>query len=165
MQDEAIHAFTPPPVASAAPAASAPSSRRRVWPWVLGAFLFLSLVAVMTSLTFLGLMDEARDGLNIVVDGESFRVTGPPGWEFGVGSILAGAVAVMVVLLVVPLVLLVALLCVLLAVGLAVLAGAVGLAAGLACVMAALALALSPLWGLGLLVWLLVRRPHRAAAV
>jgi hypothetical protein len=58
-----------------------------------------------------------------------------------------------------------ALLCVVLAVGLGVLAAAVGLAAGLAGVMAVLALALSPLWGLGLVLWLLLRRPRRAAAV
>jgi hypothetical protein len=168
MQDEAIHAFTPPPsaaAAAAAPLAPEPTARRRLWPWLLGAFLFLCLVAVMVSLTFLGLMDEARDGLNIVVDGESFRVTGPPGWEFGLGSILAGAVAVMVVLLVVPLVVLVGLLCMLLVVGLGLLAGAVGLAAGLACVLAVLALALSPLWGLALVMWLVLRRPKQAAAV
>ena len=148
---------------------SAPTTPRRRWAWALGAFLLLSLVAVMTSLTFLGLMDGARDGLDIVVNGETFRVTGPPGWDFDVGTILAGAVAVMValvvVLVVVPLILLAGLLCMVLAVGLGVLAGAVALAAGLACVLAALALALSPLWGLGLVVWLLVRRPRQPAAV
>ena len=168
MQDEAIHAFTPLPATPAAPADPAASqgrARRRLWPWLLGFFLFLCLVAVMTSLTFLGLMDEAREGLNIVVDGESFRVTGPPGWEFGLGSILAGAVAVMVVLLVVSLVLLAGLLCIVLAVGLGVLAGAVALAAALACVLAVLVLALSPLWGLGLVLWLILRRPRQAAAV
>jgi hypothetical protein len=146
----------------------ATTTRRRRWPWLLGVFLLLCLVALMASLTFLGLMDGARDGLNIVVDGQHFRVTGPPGWEFGLGSIAAGAVAVMVVLLVVPLVVPLALvgtlLCVLLAVGLAVLAAVVGLAAGLACVLVVVALALSPLWGLGLLLWLLLRRPRPAAA-
>jgi hypothetical protein len=141
------------------------TATRRRWPWLLVAFLLLCLVALMTSLTFLGLMDEARDGLNIVVDGEQFRVTGPPGWEFGAGTILAGAAAVMVVLVVVPLAVGVVLLCGLLAVGLVVLAGAVGIAACLACAVLALALALSPLWGLVLLVWLLVRRPRPPAAV
>jgi hypothetical protein len=144
---------------------SAPKPPRRQWPWLLGAFLLLSLVALMASLTLLGLMDEARDGLDIAVNGESWRVRGPPGWEFSIGAIVAGAVALMVVLVVVPLALTVALLCVVLAVGLAVLAGVVGLAAGLGSVLLVLALALSPLWGLGLILWLLLRRPSRAAAV
>jgi len=163
MQDDEIHAFTPPPAVRAAQ--PQPQANRRRWRWLLGVWVLLGLVALMASLTLLGLMDEARDGLNIVVNGEAFRVTGPPGWEFGVGTIVAGAVALMVVLVVVPLALMAALLCVVLAVGLGVLAAAVGLAAGLACVLAVLALALSPLWGLGLVLWLLLRRPRRAAAV
>ncbi len=162
MQDEDIHAFTPPP--AAAPGAT-PKPVRRRWPWVLGAFLLLCLVTLMTSLTLLGLLDGARDGMNIVVDGESLHLSSAHDWEFGVAAIVAGALAVVVVLVVVPLALTVALLCVVLAVGLAVLAGAVGLAAGLGSLLLVLALALSPLWGIGLVLWLLLRRPRRAAAV
>ncbi len=164
MQDDDIHAFTPPPPPAAAPAPAVMPTRRR-WPWVLGAFVLLSLVALMTSLTVLGLMDGARDGMNVVVDGESWHVSTPRDWEFGVRAILAGAVAVMVVLVVVPLALTVALLCVVLAVGVGLLAGAVGLAAGLGSVLLVLALALSPLWGLGLILWLVLRPSRRAAAV
>lgn len=141
------------------------TTTRRRWAWVLGAFLLLGAVALVSSLTLLGLMDEARDGLNIVVDGETFRVTGPAGWEFGLGNILAVAVAMMGVLVVVPLVVVIGLLCVVLTVGLGVLAAAVVLAAGLACVVLALAVGLAPLWGVVLIVWLLVRRPRQRAAV
>ena len=40
-----------------------PTTTRRRWSWVLWAFLLLCAVALMSSLTFLGLMDGARDGL------------------------------------------------------------------------------------------------------
>jgi hypothetical protein len=170
MQDQDIHAFTPPP--SAAPAAPAKRVRRR-WPWVLGGLLLLSLVLVMTALTLLGLLDGVRDGLNVVVDGESWHVFTPQGLGGGVGSGVGSAVGVsvallvmlVVVMLVVPLALTGVLLVVVVAVGLAVLAAALGLAVGLASVLLVLALGLSPLWGVVLLLWLLLRPSRKTAAV
>lgn len=163
MQDADIHAFTPAP----APARSVPAAaRRKRWPWVLLSFgLLLLAVVLATSITFVWLLGEARDGWNVVVDGESWRVLEAGDWRSGLGWVAACLAAVLVVVVLVPLVLITALGSVALVVALALLAVGVVLAVGLFAVVLVVMLALSPLWGLALLLWWLLRKPRAAAAV
>jgi thiosulfate reductase cytochrome b subunit len=165
MQDADIHAFTPPPVATAA------KPRRSRAAWVLGglALLMFALV-VATTLVLLGLVDSAREGITFIVDGHPWHLIGSRDWDIDEHVVLKCLVAALVVVIVVPLVVLTGLLCAALAVAVGLLAGALGLAVGLGCVLLALAVGLSPLWGLGLVLWLLLRpskksSPGGAAAV
>ena len=173
MNDADIYAFNPQPTRPAvAPAALPAAQRRRLWPWLLGALAMLLLVMTAgLGWALVSLLDEARESVQVFSNGEPWDASGSDlagvlGMAtalvtlLGVGgTLLAAFVAVlMVVLIVVPLVLV----CVLLAVGLG-LGGAVLAAAVVAAVV------LSPLWFLGLLLWLLLRRapqprPARMAA-
>jgi len=151
VNDEAIYAFSPVPGGgSTAPAPRPAPARRRWWPWVLGAFVLLTLLlAISGTVTLLSLLDPAREGVHLTVDGEDF------GFFDGVGGVLA--------LLGVAAGLMVALLCVLLVVPLTLLLVLLGVALAVAGVLLAallvVGLALSPLWLVVLLLWLLLRRP------
>ena len=144
MSDEAIYAFSPVP----RPPAPAP---RRLWPWVLGGLLLLSLLALVSGVTALmSMLDSARHGVHVNIDGEDLDV----GWSLGslgLLGLLGGALGLLAGLL--------ALLCVvpltLLLVALGLLLGFGGVLLGVGVVAA---LVLSPLWGLLLLAWLLLRR-------
>ena len=161
MSDADIHAVAPPPSRSSSPSAAPP--RRRLWPWVLGGLaLLLTVLALVGASALLGLIEASREGLQITINGQPWSTlhTDPELSAFGAVGVAA---AVVTVLLVLPVVLMLVLLAVALAVGLALVAvvGTVLLAAG--CVLLGVALVLSPLWGGALLLWLLLRKPRRAA--
>jgi hypothetical protein len=181
MKDEDIFAFTP---AASAPAPVPP--RRGWWQargglWLLLAVVLLAATAWATGHVVLAVLDDVghdmgreiwREGVRISVDGETVHLSGGD----TVASAAAVGLAVLMTLLVVALVVGLVVPLALLAAGVAVvvslvLAGlAVGVAAllGLGAVTLVLALALSPLWGVALLLWWLLRRrrapAHRAAA-
>jgi hypothetical protein len=162
MNDDDIHAFGPPPAV-----VGVVHRRRRLWPWLLGGLLVLALLAAGALAALLTLADSAHHGMHVIVNGQPWdgwdAWEGWDGmdWDVGPGhGLLAGLgvlVAVFVVLLVVPCTLLLGLSLALMgvAIGLAVTLGTVGLLA---------AVLLSPLWGLGLLLWLLFRRRGPPAA-
>ncbi len=168
MKDDDIRAFGPEP--TPAVAAGPAFKRRRLWPWLLGALLVLALLAAGALAALWTVADSAHHGLHVIVNGQPWD--GWEGWDLGDGwdrldgdlnpghGLLAGLgvlVAVLAVLLMVPFTVLLGLLLGLmgLAIGLAVTVGTVGLVA---------AVVLSPLWGLGLLLWLLFRRRGPAPA-
>ncbi len=156
MTDEDIYAFRPVPEA-AAPAA--PPRRRPLWPWLLGAFALLALlVTAACGVALWSIADAAQQGLHLSVNGDDWEPL-IVGADHGALALLGLGIATVVVVVVVPVALLLALLAGVLGVGLALLAvvGCVGLVA---------AVVLSPLWLLGLLLWLLLRRraPARMAA-
>ena len=144
---------------------SAYSRRHRLWPWLLGTLLVLALLAAGALAALWAVVDTAHPGMHVIVNGQAWD--GWDSWEAwdgmggdtgsrhglvsGVGVLMAVLAAGLVVLLVVPFTVLLGLLLGLmgLAIGLAVTVGTVGLVA---------ALQLSPLWGLGLLLWLIFRR-------
>lgn len=144
MNDDDIHAFTPP---AAAPA-PAPVRRRR-WPWVLVALGALAaLFFVLMALALAGALSEIGElrtgGVTVTVDGETLELPPLHGGHI-VTLIGAVAVALVVALVVVPLVLLAVF-------------GVAGLAVvgALIAVLAVVALAASPvLLGLALIWWLL----------
>jgi hypothetical protein len=146
MTDEDIYAFRPVPE----PGAALPAARRRLWPW------FALLVGVACVAALWSLADSAQHGLHISVNGDDWEplIVGGDHWALAMLGVGMAAVAVAVL---VPVALLLALLATVLGVGLALLVvlGSVGLVA---------ALALSPLWLLGLLLWLLLRRRPGSAA-
>jgi hypothetical protein len=148
-----IHAF------GASPMSATPPVRRRWWPWVLGAtvlalLLFLAVAASLVG----GVVEGLHDGVQVTVDGEPW----PLDFHGGAAGLLGVTLAVFITLLVVPLVLLVAGLALVL--GLVVAGGAVLaiLCAALCAVLLAVLLVTSPLWLLGLLLWL-VLKPGRGA--
>ena len=124
--------------------------------WMLGLGL-LGLMAVAALLLAAGVVDEARDGWGLHIDGAHWPLLHPGGFDANLGSVLGLAVALLLVLIVVPLVLLLTGLLLVGVLGLVVVSVAAGLAAALAAVLLALALATSPLWLLGLLLWLALR--------
>ena len=162
MRDEDIYAFNPVPHPPPPP----PRGRRRIWPWVMAGLLATLVLIALGGATAIAALiditrDGVRDGMHVVINGEDWA-DGHLSFDHGLlaglgvmaalGAALLAVVAVLVVVLVlVPLVLAVALCAVALGVGVALLA--VGLV---------VALATSPLWGLGLLLWLALR-PRRAA--
>jgi hypothetical protein len=162
MNDDDIHAFTPP----LRPQAPAKVPRRR-WPWVLLAVVaVLSLLALAGAVSLFDLLDAgARDGLNVTVNGEHWPLFHADG-DMSLAGMFGVAAALMVVLVIVPVALLLVLLAVVTTVGLAVLIALAAAALALACVLGVGVLALSPLWGVALLLWLLLRRPssRRTAA-
>lgn len=169
MKDDDIHAFgAPPALAPAAPApgpSTTPShSRRALWPWLLLIFGVAVLLLAMAGVSALyDLVEGARQGLQVSVDGLPVATLHNDG-DFGLMAALGLTAAVLLLLLVLPVVLMLVLLAVALAVGLALLSavGAVVLAAG--AVLLVVAAALSPLWGIALLLWLLLRRPASGPA-
>ena len=166
MNDDDIRAFGPSPALSAVV-----PKRRRLWPWLLGALLgallVLALLAAGALVVLWAVADAAHPGMHVIVNGLSWDGWSArdgwsawDGWDgmdgdisprHGVAALLALLVAGLVVLLVVPFTLLLVLMLTLmgLAIGLAVTLGTVGLVA---------AVMLSPLWGLGLLLWLILRK-------
>ena len=163
MKDDDLHAFGAPP--SRPPVPPTQSARRRVWPWLLlGAGVLLMLLALAGASAVMALVDSAREGVQITVNGQPWW--GPPTErELSIVAVLGVAAALLLLLVVLPVLLILVLLAVALAVGLAMVAvvGAIVLAAG--AVLLAVALLLSPLWGAMLLLWWLLRRPRPAAAV
>jgi hypothetical protein len=146
MTDADIHAFGPPPQASAV---ASPRRQRRWWPWVLLALCLAFVAAVVAGVRVLGdALDRLLGDLDITVDGE--RVLAVPRGEAAWWALSAALLAAMVVLVVVPLSLLLALLL-----------AALGLAAAVVVALAVAAVALSPLWVLALLLWLALREPRR----
>lgn len=148
MTADDIHVFGAPPMPAT------PAVRRRWWPWVLGAAVLALLLfsAVAASLVG-GVVEGLHDGVRVTVDGEPW----PLDFHGGAAGLLGITLAVFITLLVVPLVLLVvglALVLSLLAAGAAVV---VALVVALCALLAVVVLATSPLWLLGLLLWLLLK--------
>jgi hypothetical protein len=158
MTDADIHAFTPDSGGAGAAAVArvplAPAARkRRIWPWVLGGLLLLAvLTAGACAAAVLALIDGARDGLHVIVNGEPWD-----GLDLDMDAAhwglawLGTSAAVLVTLLVVPAVVLLGLMLggLGLAIGLAVTVGTVGV------ITAVLG---SPLWLVLLLLWLVLRK-------
>ncbi len=162
MNDDDIRAFGPAPAVG-----GVIQTRRRLWPWLLGGLLVLALLAAGALAALWAVADSAPHGMHVIVNGNS--LDGWNGWDawdnwdswdgmngeisprHGLAVVVGLMVAALVVLLVVPFTVMLGLLLGLmgLGIGLAVTLGAVGLVA---------AVLLSPLWGLGLLLWLLLRR-------
>jgi hypothetical protein len=147
MTDDDIRAFGPP--LTAAPTAL-PRHKRR-WPWLLfGALVLLLLVAGLTA----ALLDLAIDTLDrdttISIDGQRWQLASLHGAHL-LGAVIALLVTALVALVVVPLVVLLALL-----------GAALGIGVALLALLGVMALALSPLWMLVLLLWLLLRPARRA---
>jgi hypothetical protein len=157
MNDDDIRAFGPaePGPAGRWGAAHHPPSRRR-WPWVLGAAALLGLVVLTATVAaamhglHLSLHDGAWEALEL--GSASFD-----SWT-GLGSWLGVLMVLLFAVLLVPLALALALGGVALGIA-AVLLVVLGL---LALVVLVVAVALSPLWLLGLLLWLALR-PRRLA--
>lgn len=157
----AAAAVAPPPPAPAPVQATAPVRRGRpFWQWWLVTSLVISTVALVCLVTALGHLGDVP--LHVVVDGDDVG----SGVNIALGSLpaahqvaLASALvlAVVILLLLVPVVLVIALGAV-----------AVGVVAGvglpLIAVAAGLLIATSPIWVIGLLVWMVVRANRRAAA-
>ena len=146
MTDEDIYAFRPVP-------GTTPESRprRRVWPWALAAMvLVLLLMAAAGTSALMALSDATRDGFHVVIDGDEWRPTVLATDHWGL-ALLGVAAAIFAVLLIVPVAVLLALTCAGLGIGVALLA-----------VLVAAAVALSPLWLVALLLWLLLRRKPSA---
>lgn len=146
--DEDIYAFRPLP--HAAPPGTPPRRRRR-WPWVLLVCAALTaLLALAGALAVTELFDSAREGLHVTINGHRWDpfLVGP---EHAVLALLAVAATLFVLLMVLPIVLMVVLAVLLLAIALV-------FGSGLLAVVLVAAVALSPLWLLGLLMWLLLRR-------
>jgi len=150
ISDEDITAFRAPPPATPPPL----PRRRRLWPWLLGAFVVLALsCAVIAAALVAGLGDLVGNEVSVSVDGETWRLGALHGAAVWTVALALTAV-IGVVLVVVPLLVLFGLL-----------AAALGIAAALLAALLAAAAACSPLILLGLLVWWIVRRrPARPAA-
>jgi hypothetical protein len=153
MNDEDFHAFGPAPAAAGG---AALPRRRKLWPWLLVALLALALLAAGALAALWAVADAGHHGMHVIVNGQPWDGWDNLDWGISPGQGLAALVAVFAVLLVVPFTLLLGLLLGLmgLAIGLAATVGAVGLVA---------AVVFSPLWGLGLLLWLVFRRRSPAA--
>ena len=161
MTAEDIHAFGPPPAATTAEM-GAPQPRRW-WLWfvlVAGALTLLAVLAGAAALT--ALVDSSRDGLSISINGDTLPLVRVD-TERSMLAVLAVAAALLLMVIVVPLVLLLAAGAVTLCLGIGGVAIAGSLVAGLVAVLVVMALALSPLWGLALLLWWLLRRRPSAA--
>lgn len=161
MKADDIHAFGPPPAvapAAAGGAAATGTKPHRWWLWLAWAGGLLTLLAVSISAALLTQLAAAQgDGFLLSIDGDSLPLVRVDA-ERGLWAALAVGAALLVMVVVVPLVLLLAAGAVTLALGIAGVAIAGSLVAGLAAVLVVMALALSPLWGVALLLWWLLRR-------
>ena len=171
MNDDDIDAFNPPPRPAVAAAAAMPSpaARRGMWPWLLGAAVLLLLVLTAgPGWALVSLLEDAKDGVEVFANGEPWGAwNGDSAGLLGTalvallgvgGALLVALLAVLlVVFLVVFLVLPLVLVCVVLAVGL-------GLGGALLAAALVAAVVLSPLWLLGVLLWLLLRRTPKPTA-
>lgn len=177
MSDDDIRAFrpeptTPPPRTSPAPppptsaTIAAVRHGRRWWPWLLSGLLVLTLLAAGALAALWTVADSAHHGWHIAVNGQPWD-----GWngatdEIGVGKLLVAGVGVLVAVLLVMLVLLAVPFTVLLGLLLGLMGVAIGLAVTVGTVGLLAVVLLSPLWGLGLLLWMVFRQrspPHAAA--
>ena len=150
MTEDDIHAF---PQQRAAVPPAAPAPRGAVWPWVLLILVVLTaLLAASGASVLMALLQHAGDGVDITINGERWDGLGSAGEHPGLAfvGIAAGLLAVLVV---VPLAVLVSLL-----------AAALGIGVALLALLAVTAVALSPLWLIVLLLWLVLRRPRPATA-
>lgn len=129
-----------------------PAARRLRRPWVwLGVIVLLMLVAASGAAVLLALA-EGMGGVTITIDGERW---GPfhPAEEARTLAFAGAGAALLVVLVVLPLAAVVSLLGALLGFGVSLLA-----------LLVVAAVALSPLWLVALVLWLVLRRRPRAAA-
>jgi hypothetical protein len=117
----------------------------------------LAAAAVLSTL-----VDDSRDGLSASINGDTLPLV-RVNVEHSILAVLAMGAALLVMLVVVPLVLMLAAGAVVMALGIAGVAIAGSLLAGFAAVLVVVALALSPLWGLALVLWWLLRRRPPAA--
>ena len=168
MKDDDIHAFGAPlapplPAAQAAspspsPSPSPPRASRPLWPWLVLAFAVAVLLLAMAGVSALyDLVEGARQGLQVSVDGLPVATLHNDG-DFDLMTALWLTAAALLLLLVLPVVLMLVLLAVALAVGLALLSLVGGVVLVAAAVLLVLAITLSPLWGIVLLLWLLLRK-------
>ena len=166
MKDEDIHAFGAPPVSpeSAAPpgpgAAVPGAQRRRIWPWLLlGLSVLVLLLAMAGASALIGLLDGAREGWQVSVDGHPWSTLHGDN-DMGFLGVLGITAAVLLLLVVLPVVLMLVLLAVALALGLTLISVVGTVVLALCAVLLVLALVLSPVWGSLLLLWLLLRKPR-----
>ena len=129
---------------------AAGAHRRRVWPWLVLAALVVVVASVVAGTLVLGaalgqLPGPALGSLDIHIDGE--RLLSIPRSEAAWWAVGAAVLAALLIIVIVPLVVLLALLLTALA---------MGAAAVVTLVVAAVAL--SPLWAVALLLWLVLRR-------
>ena len=161
MTADDIHAFGPPPaVAPAATGAAAATGAKplRWWLWVGLAAGVLMVLAVLIGAALLAeLVDASGGGFLLNFDGDSLPWVHRDA-ERSAWAVLAVGAALLLMVVVVPLVLLLAAGAVTLALGIAGVAIAGSLVAGMVAVLVVMALALSPLWGVVLLLWWLLRR-------
>jgi energy-converting hydrogenase Eha subunit G len=150
MTDPDIHAFTP--ASGGASLAAVPRPRqRRIWPWLLGGGLLLAVLLVgACAAAVVALIDSARDGMHVIVNGEPWDGLDLNTTDWGLVW-LGTSAAVLVTLLVAPAVMLMGLF-------LGGLGLAVGLAATVGIVGVITAVLGSPLWLMVLLLWLLLRK-------
>lgn len=148
MNDDDIHAFTPP----APPAPAAPPRRRRAWPWVLlGLFVLLTALVVLAIVGAVATIDEWGGGnVSISIDDETLVLPQMSGGSL-VALLFGVAAALLVALVVVPLALLAAF-------G----AAALAVAGVLVAVLAVAAVAASPLLLGVALIWWLLRSGRKA---
>ena len=111
----------------------------------------------------IALVDSSSDGLSISAIGDTLPLVHVD-TERSMLAVLAVGAALLLMVIVVPLVLLLAAGAVTLSLGIAGVAIAGSLVAGLTAVLVVMALALSPLWGVALLLWWLPRRRPAPAA-
>ncbi len=145
-----------------------PPAPRRRWPWILLGLSVLGLVLLLALASMAWHEVQGAHGLAGIGD---WRIgIDEDGWhgDVGIGGVLGVVVAVLValfsVLVVVPLALLGAGLAVGLALTLAALAIAAALLLALGGVLLVLAVATSPLWLIGLLLWWLLKPDAAAVA-
>lgn len=136
--------------ASAASMDAPAAHRRPLWPWLLGAAALFGVLAVALlagiASEFAGALAEAgRDGVHVMIDGESWQLQLDDPWQW-LALAGAAALALLALFVVVPL-----------AVMAALAATALGLVLAFGAVALVLAVALSPLWLLALLLWLALK--------
>jgi hypothetical protein len=149
--DDDIHALPPrpPPL----------PKRRHWWPWLLAALLVLGLIAAGTlASALLGVVDSASHGFQVQIDGDSWNAS-PADIEAVRARLHQHWPAVLLVLtLVLATVFTLVAVIVPIAAIVGILSAAFGLAAALLVILGIVAVALSPLWLIGLLLWLALRR-------
>ena len=97
MSDDDIHAFgastsaaATPTAATPTPAPAASAPRSRWWLWLLGAMALLTLLAALAGAAALAVLAESsRDGIQLIIDGQSWPLTGLDGSAGIVGTTVA----------------------------------------------------------------------------
>ena len=128
--------------------------RRRVWPWLLGALLLISVLAIGALATLVSTVNDwTGDGVHLTINDETIELASLHGGHAAAALFAVLAAVAVVVMVVVPLV-----------VAIALLGATVGVAAALFAACVVLAVACSPLLLIVGLVWLIVR-PRRSTPV